>query len=237
MDFALCLTLTKAQRRQHKITFVFCILCFIFCIFVFYILYFCVLYFVFLCFIFCIFVFYILYFCVLYFVFLCFIFCIFVFYILYFCLLYFVFYILYYIFCILYFCVIIMFSDVGLYRHLVIQIVIFNNNVKTWLQAIEKLYFDCAKCVLHILNACLKSIIARSLLRYAYRIRHADISIAPVIRLGSDGDICIFKRFISYGTSSATDLEFRRRSSWSVVLINRCITGSAHEKVRHLNRV
>ena len=66
-----------------------------------------------------------------------------------------------------------------------------------------------------------------TLLRYAYRIRHADISIAPVIRLGSDGDICIFKRFISYGTSSATDLEFRRRSSRSVVLINRCITGSA----------
>jgi hypothetical protein len=95
-------------------------------------------------------------FCVLYFVFLCFIFCIFVFYILYFCVLYFVFYILYFIFCILYFvfyilyfCVIIMFSDVGLYRHLVIQIVIFNNNVKTWLQAIETLYFDCAKCVLH----------------------------------------------------------------------------------------
>ena len=107
---------TEAQRRQHKITFVFCILCFIFCIFVFYILYFCVLYFVFLCFIFCIFVFYILYFCVLYFVFyiLYFIFCIlyFVFYILYFifcilyfvfCILYFVFYILYFIFCILYF--------------------------------------------------------------------------------------------------------------------------------------
>jgi hypothetical protein len=64
-----------------------------------------------------------------------------------------------------------------------------------------------------ITNACLRSIIARALLRYAYRIRHADISIAPVIRLGSDGDI--FKRFISYGTSSATDLEFRRRSSWS----------------------
>ena len=44
-----------------------------------------------------------------------------------------------------------MFSDVGLYRHLVIQIVIFNNNayVKTRLQAIETLYFDCAKCVLH----------------------------------------------------------------------------------------
>ena len=104
---------TEAQRRQHKITFVFCILCFIFCIFVFYILYFCVLYFVFLCFIFCIlyFVFYILYFI--------------------FCILYFVFYILYFIFCILYFCVIIMFLDVGLYRHLVIQIVIFNNNVKT----------------------------------------------------------------------------------------------------------
>ena len=60
---------TEAQRRQHKITFVFCILCFIFCIFVFYILYFCVLYFVFLCFIFFVFyilyfVFYILYFCV-----------------------------------------------------------------------------------------------------------------------------------------------------------------------------
>ena len=81
-----------------------------------------------------------------------------------------------------------------------------------------------------------KEIIARALLRYAYRIRHADISIAPVIRLGSDGDI--FKRFISYGTSSATDLEFRRRSSRSVVLINRCVTGSAHEKaVRRLNRV
>jgi hypothetical protein len=61
------LHITEAQRRQHKITFVFCILCFIFCIFVFYILYFCVLYFVFLCFIFCIFVFYI--FCILYFVF------------------------------------------------------------------------------------------------------------------------------------------------------------------------
>jgi hypothetical protein len=42
-----------------------------------------------------------------------------------------------------------MFSDEGLYRHLVIQIVIFNNNVKTRLQAIETLYFDCAKCVLH----------------------------------------------------------------------------------------
>jgi hypothetical protein len=38
---------TEAQRRQHKITFVFYI-------FVFYILYFCVLYFTFLCFIFCI---------------------------------------------------------------------------------------------------------------------------------------------------------------------------------------
>jgi hypothetical protein len=172
-------------------------------------------------------VFYILYFCVLYFVFLCFIFCIFVF------------YILYFIFCILYFCVIIMFSDVGLYRHLVIQIVIFNNHVKTWLQAIETLYFDCAKCVLHTERLFKEHypIIARALLRYAYRIRHADISIAPVIRLGSDGDICIFKRFISYGTSSATDLEFRRRSSRSVVLINCCITGSAHEKVRRLNRV
>ena len=67
--YVYCVFTIEAQRRQHKITFVFYIL-------VFYILYFCVLYFVFLCFIlsilcfiFCIFV--------LYFVFLCFKFCIF----------------------------------------------------------------------------------------------------------------------------------------------------------------
>ena len=78
------------------------------------------------------FVFYILYFCVLYFVFLCFIFCIFEF-----CVLYFVF--LCFIFCILYFCVIIMFLDVGLYRHLVIQIVIFNNTESSF-RACNRLY-------------------------------------------------------------------------------------------------
>jgi hypothetical protein len=186
-------------------------------------------------------VFYILYFWVLYFVFLCFIFCIFVFYILYFCVLYFVFYILCFIFCILYFCVIIMFSDVGLYRHLVIQIVIFNNHVKTWLQAIETLYFDCAKCVLHtyILNACLKSIIARAFPRYAYRIRHADISIAP-----GRNKARFRRRHMHFQALQFLRHKFgnwfrvyRRRSYRSVVLINCSITGSAHEKVRRLNRV
>jgi uncharacterized membrane protein len=66
-------------------------------------------------FVFYIFVFYILYFCVLYFVFLCFIFCIS--------------YILYFIFLCNY--NVLGRGILGLYRHLVIQIVIFNNHVKT----------------------------------------------------------------------------------------------------------
>jgi hypothetical protein len=36
-----------------------------------------------------------------------------------------------------------------------------NAYVKTRLQAIETLHFECAKCVLHTESACLKSIIAR----------------------------------------------------------------------------
>jgi hypothetical protein len=59
--------------------------------------------------------------------------------------------------------------------------------------------FLCAKFVLHILNVCLKNILSY------YQIPHADISITPVIRLGSDSDILLL--FISYGASSATDID------------------------------
>ena len=53
-------------------------------------------------------------------------------------------------------------------------------------------------------------------------LRHGNISITLVIRLGLDGDI--FMGFISYGTSSATDLDTSLLSYLIVVL------GSAHEK-------
>ena len=64
--------------------------------------------------------------------------------------------------------------------------------------------FLCAKCVLHILNVCLKNILSRAELRCANQIPHADISITPVIRLVSDSDILLL--FVSYGASSATDI-------------------------------
>jgi hypothetical protein len=53
----------------------------------------------------------------------------------------------------------------------------------------------------------------------------ADISIyTPVIRLGLDGDIfSLFLGFISYGTSSATDLD-ASLLSYSVIVV----LGSAH---------
>ena len=91
---------------------------------------------------------------------------------------------------------------------MVIQIVIFINNAyyvkhdyKLWsvrhcisLREMRVTYTD----------VCLKNILSRAELRCAYQIPHADISITPVIRLGSDSDILLL--FVSYGASSATDI-------------------------------